>query len=586
MIKTDGGTFYMTAGEACYIFKIDRGELRHVHFGKRVEPEDDLIALGFGADNCSELGGVRFARGGKPLDVKLEYVGAEVSAEKPAPERPALGGGKTLVVRLRDVNASLRVKLYYTPYVRGGFSRRVEIFNDGVTPVTLTASPQIVTLAREYDIISVGANGEKRREPVAKHSPDGNAMSNFLAAAKPTASESHGDVYGFLCAYGDGALRATANGAATEIRCYEGARDIEIAAGGAYSLPEVLAVYSDSGVGGMSRVFHDILREYMGDRADGKRRPTVLYCPTAAADKLCAAAGEASKLGCDVFAVNGGELGADALKAVSEACRAAGIKIGMRVSPCAFGKSSAVYFPESVKSADGYSFDPDDVRAVDAFTAALQKLVAEHEAEYIMIDIPRGGVKPFAVGMWRVRAALSALYPELVVEWGAVPPEMLIGQSLCYPPCLMRNNVAATPSDSLKTRFDIATFGCLGYAFDPLQASDDLKRAVRAQILSYQDDAGIAVNGDLYRLSAADGDVCLMSVTKDKSRAYAVCVRTRAVKTSVRLLGLDEHNIYHIRELNKTFSGAALMYCGVSVPPALGEKTTFVLHLRQVADYE
>lgn len=51
MIKTDGGTFYLTAGEACYIFKIDGGALRHVHFGKRVEPEDDLTALGFGSEN-------------------------------------------------------------------------------------------------------------------------------------------------------------------------------------------------------------------------------------------------------------------------------------------------------------------------------------------------------------------------------------------------------------------------------------------------------------------------------------------------------------------------------------------------------
>ncbi len=52
MIKTDGGTFYLTAGEACYIFKIDGGALRHVHFGKRVEPEDDLTALGFGSDRA------------------------------------------------------------------------------------------------------------------------------------------------------------------------------------------------------------------------------------------------------------------------------------------------------------------------------------------------------------------------------------------------------------------------------------------------------------------------------------------------------------------------------------------------------
>ena len=587
MIKTDGGTFYLTAGEACYIFKIDGGALRHVHFGKRVEPEDDLTALGFGSENWSELGGATFARDGKPIAVKLEYGGAQVLADKPAPDRPALGGGKTLVIDMRDYKAALRVKLYYTPYPRGGFSRRVEIYNDGSKSVTLTAPPQTVTLAREYDIISVGDNGEKRRTPVGKYSDGGNALTNFIAAAKPTASESHGDVYGFLCAYGDGAVHATTDGAATVITCDDGAVGTEIAAGGVYTLPEALAVYSDSGVGGMSRILHDVLRENSGERIDGKRRPTVLYSPIMSVDKMCEAAGTACELGCDVFAVDCGEASADAIKAVAEACKAAGIKFGVRVSPVALGKSSAAYIKESVKAKNGkFAVDMSDDRSVEAFIAALQNVIADCDAEYLMIDIERGGVKPFAVGMWRVRGALAARFPELVIEWGAVPTEMLIGQSLCYPPCLMRNVVAATPSYSLKTRFDIATFGCLGCELDPTEATDELKRAIRAQIFSYQDDAPATLNGDLYRLSAADGDVCLMSVAKDKSRAYAVCIRTHASKTSVRLLGLDEHNIYHIRELNKTFSGAALMYCGVSVPPACGEKTTFVLHLRQVADYE
>ncbi|MDE6401082.1 MAG: alpha-galactosidase [Clostridiales bacterium] len=430
MIKTDGGTFYLTAGEACYIFKTDGGELRHVHFGKRVEPEDDLIALGFGADSGAELGGIAFARdGGKPLAVKLEYLGAQVVTEKPAPDRPALTGGKTLIVDMRDVKSALRAKLYYTPYPRGGFSRRIEIYNDGSKPVTLMSPPQTVTLAREYDIISIGAKGEKRRVPVGKYTDDGNAMANFIAAAKPTASESHGDVYGFLCAYGDGAVHAATNGAATVINCDEGGRTTEIAAGSMYTLPEVLAVYSDGGVGGMSRIFHDVLRENMGDRTDGKRRPIALYCPSMPVDKTRAAASAASELGCDVFVVDCGDMNADELRATAEACKASGIKLGVRVNPNAMGKSSAVYIERNVKSKNGkFAVDMTDEGSVEAFIAVLSRIITEYDLEYIMIDIPRGGVAPFASNMWRVRSALAAKFSEIVTEWGAVTPEMLIGQ--------------------------------------------------------------------------------------------------------------------------------------------------------------
>ncbi|MDE7107660.1 MAG: GH36 C-terminal domain-containing protein, partial [Clostridiales bacterium] len=120
--------------------------------------------------------------------------------------------------------------------------------------------------------------------------------------------------------------------------------------------------------------------------------------------------------------------------------------------------------------------------------------------------------------------------------------------------------------------FDVASLGALGYEFNPMELSDGIKRAVRAQILSYQDDARCVLRGDLYC-----NDGCRMAVRKDKSRAYAVCA---SKGERVKFIGLDEHNLYHVRELNKTFSGAALIHCGI----ALGEGT-HVFHILQVADW-
>lgn len=564
MIKIEKDKLFMTAGETCYIVSASDGVLRAVYFGRRVEAEDDLSAL-LGASNVPEFAPVV---NGKKTEFAL--VGAEVLAEKPNCSGMHFAGGKTLKATVRS--GSLTAEIYYTPYPRGGFSRQVVLVNGGGTSVTV-GDPNNVRLRGEHTLTALDADGGVfAAAEVGKRS---RCIDNFLAI-------SDGDgAYGFLCVYGDGAVCGKAAGGVTEITC-NGYGEITLKAGERYVAPELLAVYSDNGIDGMSRVLHDILRESLQKSSLSERKQVVLFCPTMSESKLVKAAGETVKLGCDVFAVDAGEVSVGTLGKLSEACKAAGIKLGIKLSPFSIKKSSAAYNGKCVAAGERYTADISVAEGAAAHYATLEKLIKDNEIEYLMYDIPRGGLQKYAQGVHGVRSMLATNFPELTVDWGIVPKKLRRGRLMCYPPSMMR--VAAEPNGdgTLKQAFDEATVGCLSYWLDPLSLTDGMVRAVRAQVFSYQDDAPAVMNGDLYIATSDDGDCCYISVTKDKSRAYVVCSRATGGETRVRLKGLDEHNLYNVRELGATFSGAALRSCGVILPDA----PTCCLHVRQVADYE
>ena len=199
--------------------------------------------------------------------------------------------------------------------------------------------------------------------------------------------------------------------------------------------------------------------------------------------------------------------------------------------------------------------------------------------------MPKIGPSPsLARAIYFIKDELKKSLPELKVEWGLSIGDMHRGFAACYPGVAVRTVVNPLPTEGFKLRFDCATMGGLGYQFDPAMLDDGLKRAVRAQILSYQDDATAVMDGDLYH-KRFGGGYYMMSVSKDKSRAYAVCVVNKSDSERVKLVGLDEHNLYNVRETGKTYSGAALAHYGLPLP-ATDKKSSFVIHLRQVADYE
>lgn len=537
MIKAENDIYYMTAGEACYIIKQTDGGLARLFFGKRVEAEDDLTTLGMEKTAVAETPVITATVNGAPRTAALKVIGSEILAEKPTDGAVPIGG-KTLRINLSDAKLKLNVTATYTPYSRGGVLRSFVIENTGKDQITLDWS--IVLRACSADCAIVTTEGEA----LAIQKP-----CSFAAVASGC-TETHGEAYGFLNVHGDDdiCLNKTENG--TKLCCNE--RGVVLNKGESYRSPDILCVYSDGGLGKMSRIFHDVLRDnrVLGMRAE--RAPVVLFAPVPTATNITESVREASELGCDVFAVDGGKISQEELKALSEACKTVGIKLGLKIT--------------SKTKQDS-----------DELLSKLTELVQTFDVEYIIMD---GAL----VGVRSIFGALSEKFPELFIELDG-GKEAGREQTLYTPPGAIRTIVEISGDGSFKSRFDRATFGRLGYAFDPLEVNSDVKRAVRAQILSYQDDAALILGGDLYRVRSSNGDKCMIAVSKDKSGAYAVCEIKGNSAAAVRLGGLDEHNIYHVRELGKSFSGAALCACGVPLPPSVEQKTV-TMHIRQVADYE
>ncbi len=537
MIRIDGDTYYISAGEACYIFKIVDGVPVHVYFGKRVEPEDDLTALGLGG-TTKELC-VQAIVDGKKKDVDLAVTEAWIMTAYDSKD-------KSLVVELCDVNAKLKATMYYTPHPRGGINRRVTIKRTDVGDVKLA-------LVRQ----SVSSGGIENTDS----KPDG-----FFASC----GGDSGDAYGFLCPNGDGNVTVK-HGTVTcdvtdAITLYDISEELEC--------PEFLCVYSDMGRGGVSRIFHDILRE---DGEDGvSERAAVLFLPKMEWKEIVAAVKAAGELGFGVVALDGGRHTRDEISTLGVACSENGLIAGLRINRERIEETSAMR-TGICQATDGglYKYDNSDEHSAGLYRAVHYSL-SNFDIKYVMIDAPKNATsRDVARGMFALRNMIKYkfedIFGDLRVDF-CLPSNDVKAYTAYYPLTFIRNTVNPDPPENFKSRFDVATLGALGYEFNPIELSDGIKRAVRAQILSYQDDARCVLRGDIY----GDG-ACRMAVSKDKSRAYAVCVSSGG---RVKFSGLDEHNLYHVRELNKTFSGAALVHCGIAV----GEGAS-VFHILQVADY-
>lgn len=546
MIKIENDIFYISAGEACYIFRIENGVPMHVYFGKRVEPEDDLSALGF-SGKTPELTVPTVFDGVKNIATDFVFATAGVNDD---------GDGKTLIVELIDKKNKLKAHMYYTPHPRGGIYRSVVFERHGTKTVYLPHVRQMV------GCLSGSVLDDK----------DIKRARGFFAAV---GSDGRGDACGFLCVNSDGCFAAKRSDDVV-VMCCNG--DAVTLGDGAASCPELLCVYSDNGKGGVSRIFHDILREDKND-GDLSERSAVLFLPkTENVDTLKSAVKAAGELGFGIVALDGGENTAESLRELGALCRANDLIPGLRIRRDFVENGSALYTESCEESWKGaYEYSSDELAAL---YGAVRNVVAQNGIRYVMIDeridMPDDYMDYDQCDIdckITLKNMIAEEFDGVCVDFGMRSEERSRALTACYPLMCVRNVISPT-TENFKTRFDLASLGKLGYELDPLELSEGLKRAVRAQILSYQDDALTVLHGDIY-----SSENCRMAVSKDKSRAYAVCKADGSCR--VKLNGLDEHNLYHVHELEKTFSGAALVNCGILLENA----GTYVFHIRQVADY-
>ena len=271
---------------------------------------------------------------------ELRYISHEIfDGKKPIPGMPATyveneNEAQTLEVTLKDALTGMQVVLSYSVFEElDVITRSARVINGGNDKIRLRRllSASVDFRRKDFDFIHLpGAWARERhpqRNPIfcgtqlvdsargassCQHNP-------FFALAEHDASEAHGDVYGFNLVYSGNFT------AGVELDPYDTARafiginpfDFEhiLEAGDTFYGPEAVIVYSDKGLGGMSRIYHKLYRTRL---CRGKFRDIERYVlinnweatyMNFNADKIVAIAEKAASVGVELMVLDDGWFG-------------------------------------------------------------------------------------------------------------------------------------------------------------------------------------------------------------------------------------------------------------------------------------
>lgn len=361
-------SFKLTAKDTCYMLKVaPGGYLAHVYFGK-ILPDDDLTYLLRLDENpftpevnnrdlacymdtlpfeypCFGLGDYRehaFSivdkNGATTCDLRYKthkiYDGKPKLAGLPATFANTPEEAQTLEVVMEDAPAGLEVTLIYTAFAQlDVITRSVVVKNVSSDNVTLTRvySACVELDSEKYDMITLNGSWARERAPERCRLHHGKQLIDsmrgesshqnnpFMAICSNNADEDVGEVYGFNFVYSGNFVAEAEVTQHKKTRCLMGINSCDFSwllePGEIFTAPEVVMVYSDSGIGKMSRTFHDLYRNNLirGEYRD-KRRPILINNWEATYfdftdEKLIAIAEQASKLGIEMLVMDDGWFG-------------------------------------------------------------------------------------------------------------------------------------------------------------------------------------------------------------------------------------------------------------------------------------
>lgn len=294
---------------------------------------------------------------------------------------------QTLELVLEDTSINTRIVLLYTIYEAFPvIARSVRFECDSDEKITLlSAMSACVDLPdKDYEMIDLAGVWARERH-VRRHKLDYGIQSiysmrgcssyqfnPFLALARENADEFQGQVYGFSLVYSGNFL------AQTEVDNYDTARVLmgihpngfkwTLEKGESFQTPEMVMVYSEAGLNGMSQTFHKLYRTRLarGTWRD-KVRPILINSWEAFyfdfdAPKLLGLADVAADLGMELFVLDDGWFGKrddstsslgdwypneeklkGTLKELAEKINAKGLKFGLWIEPEMTNKDSDLY---------------------------------------------------------------------------------------------------------------------------------------------------------------------------------------------------------------------------------------------------
>lgn len=367
----DSKTFFIHADDTTYALKVlPHGYLAHLYWGARVASQDLDFVLQFrhrpfspnpngtGLDFSLDTISLEYPVYGtgdfrspaleifQPEDgsriVDLRFKDHQIlSGKPPLPGLPATwvetpAEAQTLIIGLEDAKLGLRVELTYTAFAdHSAITRSAKIIHRGKAPVSirriLSCSVDFPSNYTGGEFLHLsGAHARERelfRAPLhpgvqsieSRRGSSSHQQHPFIALTRPDTTEDQGEVYGFSFVYSGNFLGLVERDADYGCRLQLGINPFDFSwklePGAEFQAPETVLVFSDQGLGKMSRTYHRLYRTRLcrGEWQD-KPRPILVNNWEATyfdfnATKLEKIADAAADLGIELFVLDDGWFG-------------------------------------------------------------------------------------------------------------------------------------------------------------------------------------------------------------------------------------------------------------------------------------
>jgi len=479
-------TFFLEGKNLTYAFRISKiGYPEHLYFGSPIGRDDLSYTLSCGGQSMNatipgrdDLGDLEGFYINMPSELsffgtgdfrepavhvenaigdrltELLYAGHEILPKKPGIDgMPSLDGGETLKVMLKDAVTGFGCDLYYTVYEDTSVVARHAVYhNGGSTPVRLDRAFSFATGLPEnkYEVLTLyGAWAKERRiERIPMHhgvvSVDSKRTSSsatlnpFMALLTPGTTETTGETYGFNLVYSSSFILKAEGTTDGQTHITGGINDFDFSwllnAGESFATPEVVMAYSNEGLGGMSRAYHDAYREHLINKRYVKATRPLLINNWEGTyfnfnnEKLMAIVDAVADTGIDTFVLDDGWFGkrdnelsglgdwvvnekkmVGGLKTIIDHVHAKGMKFGLWFEPEMVNEDSdlfrahpdyAIGVPNRPRcfSRHQYMLDLTRKEVRDYIVNAVNKVLHENKIEYVKWDYNRSVTESFSFG--------------------------------------------------------------------------------------------------------------------------------------------------------------------------------------------
>lgn len=413
---------------------------------------------------------------GKPPLIGLPATYAECETE-----------AQTLEIKLRDRVNGLSVYLLYTVFPQyNAIVRSARFVNKGSQKLKLLRafSMSVDFESPDYEMLHLSGGWANERNIIrrplhkgmqsveSKRGASSPQHNPFLALLRRDAGEQSGEVYGMNLVYSGNFC------AGVEVDQYDTARiqlginpfdfSWQLESGESFQTPEAVMVYSDEGLGGMSRTYHRLYRSRLcrGNFRD-KERPILINNWEATyfdfnADKIVSIAAKAQRLGMELFVLDDGWFGnrnddtsslgdwvvnteklPGGLDKLARDINAMGMAFGLWFEPEMVNRDSELYrqHPDWIIHAAGrpsstgrhqYVLDYSRKDVCDAIIAMLTEVLSSAPISYVkwdmnrhMTEIGSAALPPerqretahrYILGLYRVMEELTAAFPDVLFE--------------------------------------------------------------------------------------------------------------------------------------------------------------------------